>query len=88
MKIEVFALGCSKCRLIEVAAHAAVEELGLKVDIDKIQDYQVAQSRGVTAQPAIFINGKLKAQGGVPSVDQIKEWILQEQGKIVDYSII
>ena len=86
MKIEVFSVGCSKCRLIEVATHAALEELGLNIDVDKLQDPMEAQSRGVTVQPALFIDGKLMVQGRVPSVDEIKGMINQARGMITDIS--
>ncbi len=74
-KIEVFALGCSKCRLIEVATHAAVEELGIDAEISKVQDPIAMRERGVLGQPALFIDGQLRAAGRVPSVDEIKEML-------------
>jgi small redox-active disulfide protein 2 len=86
MKIEVFAVGCAKCRLIEVATHAALEELGLSTEVDKLQDPSEAQRRGVMSQPALFINGKLIVQGRVPSVDELKEMINRERGLITDIS--
>ncbi len=74
-KIEVFALGCSKCRLMEVATHAAVEELGIDADIKKVQDPIAMRERGVQGQPALFIDGQLRAAGRVPSVEEIKEML-------------
>ncbi|HHT75360.1 MAG TPA: thioredoxin family protein [Methanomassiliicoccaceae archaeon] len=87
LKIEVLAFGCSKCRLMEVATHAAIEELGIDVDVDKLQDIEEAKRRGVMSQPALFINGKLMVQGRVPSIDEIKEMIVNAQGYITDYSV-
>lgn len=87
LKIEVLAFGCSKCRLMEVATHAAIEELGIDVDVDKLQDIEEAKQRGVMSQPALFINGKLMVQGRVPSIDEIKEMIVNAQGYITDYSV-
>jgi small redox-active disulfide protein 2 len=87
LKIEVLAFGCSKCRLMEVATHAAIEELGIDVDVDKFQDIEEAKRRGVMSQPALFINGKLMVQGRVPSIDEIKEMIVNAQGYITDYSV-
>jgi small redox-active disulfide protein 2 len=86
MKIEVFSVGCAKCRLIEVATHAALEELGLNTEVDKLQDTGEAQRRGVMSQPALFINGKLIVQGRVPSVSELKEIINRERGLITDIS--
>lgn len=87
LKIEVFAVGCAKCRLMEVATHAALEELGLSVDVDKLQDTEEAKRRGLMSQPALFINGKLMVQGRVPSIDEIKEMINRQRGLITDPSV-
>jgi len=35
-KVEVFALGCSKCRLMEVAVTTAISELGMDVQMEKV----------------------------------------------------
>lgn len=86
MKIEVFSVGCAKCRLIEVAVYTALEELGLPTDIDKLQDPAEAQRRGVMSQPALFINGKLIVQGRYPSVGEVKDMINRERGLINDIS--
>lgn len=79
MKIEVFySTRCGKCRLMESATHAALEELEMEVDVDKILNPQEAMERGVMSQPALWINGRLKAQGRVPLVGEIKDMILEE----------
>jgi small redox-active disulfide protein 2 len=87
MKIEVFAAGCSKCRLIEVATHAALDELGLTTEVEKI-DTAEAQKRGLMSQPALFINGKLMVEGRVPMVSEIKDMINQQKGLITDISVV
>ena len=80
MKIEVFySMRCGKCRLMETATHAALEELGMDVEVDKILNPQVAVERGIMSQPALWINGRLKAQGTVPLVSEIKDMILEEK---------
>ena len=76
-KVEVFALGCSKCRLLEVATAAALEELGMEAEVDKIQDPMAMRERGVLSQPALFIDGKLKVAGRVPSVEEIKKMLIE-----------
>lgn len=77
-KVEVFALGCSKCRLMEVAAATAIEELGIDAELEKVQDTIAMRERGVQSQPALFIDGKLKVAGRVPSVDEIKKMLEEE----------
>jgi small redox-active disulfide protein 2 len=78
-KVEVFALGCGKCRLMEVAVATAIEETGIDAQLVKIQDTFEMRERGVQSQPALFIEGKLKAVGRVPSVEEIKMMLTEEE---------
>ena len=78
-KVEVFALGCSKCRLMEVTATKAIDELGMDVQVEKVQDTLEMRERGVLSQPALFIDGKLKVAGRVPSVEEIKKMLTDEE---------
>lgn len=80
MKIEVFIVGCNKCKMLEFATHAALEEMGMKIDVDRLTDYEEASKRGVMSKPALFINGKLKVQGRIPTIAEIKGWINEENG--------
>jgi small redox-active disulfide protein 2 len=74
-KVEVFAIGCAKCRLMEVAVATAIDELKMDAQVEKVQDTFQMRERGVQSQPALFIDGKLKAAGRVPSVEEIKRML-------------
>jgi small redox-active disulfide protein 2 len=88
MKIELLAVGCAKCRLIESATHAALEEMGLNIEVDKLQDIEEAKRRGATAQPALFIDGRLMVQGRVPSIGEIKEMIGRSRSLATDKRVL
>jgi len=51
----------------------AVEELKIQVEIVKIEDLQEIINRGVMMTPAVFIDGKTKVAGRIPSPDEIKK---------------
>ena len=70
-------MGCSKCRLMEVAVATAINEMGIDAQLEKIQDTFEMRERGVQSQPALFIDGKLKAVGRVPSVEEIKRMLTE-----------
>lgn len=77
VKVEVFAILCSKCKLLESVVHAAVTELPeIEVDVIKSQDVISLRERGVMTNPALIIDGKIVAQGTVPSVEETKRFIL------------
>jgi predicted thioredoxin/glutaredoxin len=63
---------------LEVATATAIPELGIDVQIEKVLDTMEMRERGVQSQPALFIDGKLKAAGRVPSVEEIKKMLMDE----------
>jgi len=80
MKIEILGTGCPKCKTTEKNVRKAVEELGIQAEIVKVDDLQEIINRGVMMTPAVFINGKAKVVGRVPSPDDIKK-LLQKEGE-------
>ncbi|MEM2956562.1 MAG: thioredoxin family protein [Candidatus Pacearchaeota archaeon] len=75
MKIEILGSGCPKCKQLEANARKAVEEVKKKAEIVKVTDINEIINRGVAATPAIVIDGKLKASGRIPEVEEIKKWL-------------
>jgi small redox-active disulfide protein 2 len=75
MKIEILGPGCSKCRATEKIVKKAVEELGIRAEVTKVEDLQDIINRGVMMTPAVIINGKVRIEGRKPTVDEIKNMI-------------
>ena len=75
MKIEIIGNGCPRCRQLEANAKKALEETGKKAEIVKVMDMNEIIARGVMATPAISIDGKIKASGRIPDVEEIKGWL-------------
>jgi len=75
MKIEVLGMGCSNCDKLYRHALEAVKSSGKKVEVVKVEDIQKIMAYGVLSTPALVIDGKVKAAGKVPKVEEIKEWI-------------
>jgi small redox-active disulfide protein 2 len=73
MKIEILGTGCPKCKTTEKNVRKAVEELKIQAEIVKIEDLQEIINRGVMMTPAVFIDGKAKVVGRIPSPDEIKK---------------
>jgi small redox-active disulfide protein 2 len=80
MKIEILGTGCPKCKATEKIIRKAIEELGVKAEIVKVEDIQQIIDRGVMMTPAVFVDGEAKIVGHVPSADEIKK-LLQMGGK-------
>ena len=73
MKIEILGSGCAKCKSVEKLVRNIVEELGIQADIIKVEDIQEIINRGIMLTPAVFIDGKAKIVGRIPTADELKK---------------
>lgn len=60
---------------MEANARKAIEETKKKAKVVKVTDIDEIINYGVMATPAIMIDGKLKASGRIPEVEEIKKWL-------------
>ncbi|RDY23195.1 thioredoxin family protein [Romboutsia maritimum] len=72
MEIKILGSGCSSCNDLLKRTEQAVKELGVEASFEKITDMMQIMSFGVMKTPALVVNGKVKASGRVPSVEDIK----------------
>ena len=71
MEIKVLGTGCTKCNMLEDAAHKAVEQAGIDASIEKVTDMAQIMSYGVMSTPALVVDGEVRISGRVPSVDDL-----------------
>ncbi len=80
MKIEILGAGCPKCKQLAANAEAAVKELNIQAEIDKIADIGKIIEYGVMMTPALAVDGKVVSTGKVLSKDEIKKLIANHGG--------
>lgn len=73
MKIQVLGTGCPKCKQLLANVEAAVAELGVAAEVEKIEDIKQIMAFGVMATPALVVDGEVKFSGKVASADDIKK---------------
>lgn len=76
MKIEVLGMGCANCKKLEENARKAVSESGVDAEIVKVAEIDKIVAYGVMSSPALVIDGQVKASGRIPSVEEIKKWLV------------
>jgi len=76
MKIEVLGPGCPKCANTEANVKKALLELNKTAEVVKVSDINTIIEKGVIQTPALIIDGKIVMQGKIPSVEQMKQFIL------------
>jgi small redox-active disulfide protein 2 len=79
-RIEVLGTGCAKCKRLFKNAQEAVEELGLNIEVAKIEDLHEIAHRGVMMTPGLIVDGEVVAVGRVPGVDEIKKMLAGSKG--------
>jgi small redox-active disulfide protein 2 len=71
-RLQILGSGCARCDELTERTKAAASALGLKYDLEKVNDLKQIMSFGVMRTPALVVDGALKVAGRVPSVDEIK----------------
>jgi len=73
MNIKVLGTGCKNCKTLEASTKAAVEQLGLTAQVEKVEDIQKIMEYGIMRTPGLVIDEKVVVSGRVPNVNEIKE---------------
>ena len=72
-EVKVLGPGCAKCEELLEQTKAAISEMGLECDLQKITDITQIASYGVMMTPALIVDGEVKLSGKVPSLDNLKK---------------
>ncbi len=72
-KIEFFTAGCPRSKISGKNVKKAMEELKIQAEFEDIDDPKIHQKRGVSAFPAVKINGVIKSEGQFITLDTAKE---------------
>jgi small redox-active disulfide protein 2 len=75
MKIQVLGSGCPTCKKLFELTKQAVDELGLKIEVEYITDIQRIVEMGVMSSPVLAIDGKPAITGFLPDIKKIKDTI-------------
>jgi hypothetical protein len=73
--IEFFTAGCPRSQISGKNLKKALQQLGVVIDFEPIDDPKVHAEKGVSAFPAVKVNGDLKSEGEFLSVDACKEML-------------
>ncbi len=75
MKLQVLGTGCARCQALTANAEKALQELGLKAEVEKVTAIEQIATYRILATPALVVNGSVKAAERVPSPVEIKAWL-------------
>lgn len=73
--IKVLGTGCAKCKTTIELIKQASQQLGVQIELTKIEEVQQIMAYGVMSTPAVVIDGNVVHAGGLPSIDQVHDWL-------------
>ncbi len=79
--IRIFGTGCITCNSLRDSVIDAMMKAGIAADIDMIHEPDEIGRHGITATPALMINGEVKIAGIHPTPVQLEKWLLEAAEK-------
>ena len=79
--IRIFGTGCITCNGLRDSVIDAMMKAGIAADIDMIHEPDEIGRHGITATPALMINGEVKIAGIHPTPVQLEKWLLEAAEK-------
>lgn len=73
MIVKVLGIGCGSCKKLEQNVDEAVKELGIDVEVQKVEDIQKIMTYGTMSIPALVVDDNVVSAGKVLSVNEVKE---------------
>ena len=70
-KIIVLGPGCPRCETMAKMTQPAADQLGIEYELEKLTDIKQFPKFGLMMTPGLVVDGELKVQGKVPSIDEI-----------------
>ncbi len=70
--IKILGTGCPKCKQTEAVIRQVVDELGLEVQIEKVEDIVQIMNYNILTTPAVVVDEEVKIKGRVPSAGEVK----------------
>jgi small redox-active disulfide protein 2 len=75
LSIVVYGPGCSRCIETEKVVRRAIAQMGVTVDVQKVNDPVAMAKAGVLLTPAVTVNGLAMVSGRIPKEDEVRGWL-------------
>lgn len=74
--IKVLGPGCPKCKTTFINVQEAVKQLGIEVELEKIEDIMEMMKYNILTTPVLMIDGVAVVKGRVATIGEIKELLM------------
>ena len=73
MDVKVIGAGCPDCDKLKASTEAALKELGINAEIQRINALKDIVLLGVMTAPSLLVDGKLLISGQAASKEEVKK---------------
>lgn len=73
--IKVLGSGCANCKATLKLIDDTARQVGVAVDLEKVEDIGDIMSYGVMSTPGVVIDGTVVHAGGVPDRKTVEGWL-------------
>lgn len=82
MTIKVLGPGCMNCKTLERRTIDALRQMNVDAHVEKVVELDTIAAYGIMRTPGLVIDEKVVWQGGVPTVEKIKELVSAGRQKV------
>jgi len=72
--VKVLGGGCSNCKTTVKLVEDVAKELGIEIQLEKVEDIVDIMTYDVMSTPGVVMNGEVVHRGSVPSRSQVEGW--------------
>lgn len=73
MDVKVIGAGCPDCDKLKESTEAALKELGIHAEIQRISSLKEIVLLGIMTAPSLLVDGKLLISGQAASKEEVKK---------------
>ena len=77
--IKVLGAGCAKCKLTHQLIEDVARQLGIPIELEKVEALQHIITFNVMATPGVVLDGKVVHTGSVPSRGLVASWLMLDK---------
>ena len=77
--IKILGKGCGRCIWTERLVREVVAEASADVEIEKVTKMSEMVPYGIMSTPAIVIDERVVHAGGIPTKEEVRQWVLALQ---------
>jgi small redox-active disulfide protein 2 len=72
MDIKIIGIGCPRCQELEKRVIDVLSELNIAANVEHVTELKKFAAMGIFMTPGLAVDGKVVAQGKIPSKDELK----------------